>query len=48
MTIRDVLKSAFAYLFDMEARYNEICEQLGEADEDSMIAMMEDICVEKK
>ena len=23
MTIRDVLKSAFAYLFDLEARYNE-------------------------
>ena len=43
MTIRDVLKSAFAYLFDMETRYNEICEQLGDADEDAMITMMEEM-----
>ena len=43
MTIRDVLKSAFAYLFDMEARYNEICEKLGDADEDAMITMMEEM-----
>ena len=43
MTIRDVLKSAFAFLFDMEARYNEICEQIGEADEETMMAMMEEM-----
>jgi len=29
MTIGSVLKSAFAYLFDMEQRMNEICDKLG-------------------
>ena len=43
MTIRDVLKSAFAFLFDMEARMNEICDKMGEADEDQMNAMMEEL-----
>ncbi len=43
MTIEDVLKSAFAYLFDMEARMNEICDALGEADEDSMTEMLEEL-----
>ena len=28
MTIRDVLKSAFSYLFDLEAKMNEICDRL--------------------
>ena len=28
MTIRDVLKSAFEFLFEMERRMNEICEQM--------------------
>ena len=31
MTMRDVLKSAFSWLFDMEARMNEICDLLGTA-----------------
>ncbi len=43
MTIRDVLKSAFAFLFDMEARMNEICDKMGEADEETMNAMMEEL-----
>lgn len=43
MTIEDVLKSAFAYLFDMEARMNEICDALGEADEESMTEMLEEL-----
>lgn len=30
MTIRDVLSSAFAWLFDMEAKMNEICDKMGE------------------
>ncbi len=43
MTIRDVLKSAFAWLFDMEARMNEICDSMGDADEDTMMEMMEEL-----
>ena len=43
MSIRDVLKSAFAFLFEMEARMNEICDKMGDADEDTMNAMMEEL-----
>ena len=43
MTIRDVLKSAFAFLYEQEARMNEICDKMGEADEDTMNAMMEEL-----
>ncbi len=43
MSIRDVLKSAFQFLFEMEARMNEICDKMGEADEDTMNAMMEEL-----
>lgn len=43
MTIRDVLKSAFSYLFDMEARMNHICDSLGTADENQMDALMEEL-----
>lgn len=43
MTIRDVLKSAFAFLFEMEAQMNEICDKMGEASEDEMNAMMEEL-----
>lgn len=45
MTIRDVLKSAFSYLFVLEERMNEICDQLGDADEDSMMKLMEELGV---
>lgn len=45
MTIRDVLKSAFSYLFVLEERMNEICDQLGEADEDTMMKLMEELGV---
>lgn len=43
MTIEDVLKSAFSYLFDLEARMNEICDALGEASEDAMTEMLEEL-----
>lgn len=43
MTIRDVLKSAFSYLFDMEVHMNEICDRMGEASEDEMTTMMEEL-----
>ncbi len=42
MTIRDVLKSAFSFLFDMEARMNELYDKMGEANEDEMMEMMEE------
>lgn len=43
MTIKDVLKSAFGYLFEMEARMNTICDRLGEASEDEMMILMEEL-----
>ena len=43
MTIRDVLKSAFAFLFDMENQMNEICDRMGGASEEEMTAMMEEL-----
>ena len=43
MTIRDVLKSAFSFLFEMEEQMNEICDKMGEASEDEMNQMMEEL-----
>lgn len=43
MTIRDVLKSAFSFLFEMEEQMNQICEKMGEADEEEMNSMMEEL-----
>lgn len=43
MTIGSVLRSAFSYLFDMEAQMNEICDKLGSASEDEMEKMMEEL-----
>lgn len=43
MTIGDVLRSAFEYLFKMEARINEICDLLGDASEDEMDSLMEEL-----
>ena len=43
MTIRDVLKSAFAYLFEMEQQMNEICEKMAEASESELETLMEEM-----
>ena len=43
MTIRDVLKSAFSFLFELEEKMNRICDEMGSADEDTMMAMMEEL-----
>ena len=43
MTIRDVLTSAFEFLFDMEKNMNEICDKLGEASPEEMEAYMEEL-----
>lgn len=45
MTIESVLKSAFAWLFEMEEKMNEICDSLGEAAPEEMDAMMEELGV---
>lgn len=42
MTIRDVLNSAFAWLFEMEAEMNRMYEQMGEADEEQMSVLLEE------
>jgi len=43
MSIRDVLRGAFAWLFELEMRMNEICDQLGDADEAQMDAYMAEL-----
>lgn len=43
MSIRAVLSSAFDFLLEMESRMNIICEQLGEAGEQEMEALMEEL-----
>ena len=43
MTIRDVLKSAFSWLFEMEERMNSICDSLGTASPEEMDALMEEL-----
>ena len=45
MTIESVLKSAFAWLFELEENMNQICDRLGEAAPDEMDAMMEELGV---
>ncbi len=43
MTVRQVLKSAFAFLFEMEEQMNRICDQMASASENEMEAMMEEL-----
>ncbi|SET33287.1 ABC-F family ATP-binding cassette domain-containing protein [[Clostridium] polysaccharolyticum] len=45
MTIRDVLKSAFAFLFEMEQQMNEICDRMGDASDEELSNMMEELGV---
>ncbi|MCU6762529.1 Uncharacterized ABC transporter ATP-binding protein YheS [uncultured Roseburia sp.] len=42
MTIRDVLSSAFDFLYEMEEEMNKIYEKLGEADPEQMTVWMEE------
>lgn len=44
-TVRDVLSSAFAWLYDMETQMNEICDKMGEADGQELEQLMEDLSV---
>ena len=43
MTIEDILKSAFSYLFDMEQNINEIYESMADATDDEIAEMMEEV-----
>lgn len=42
MTIRDVLKSAFSFLFGLEEKMNLLCTQMGEAEEEALMALMDE------
>ncbi len=43
MSIRDALRGAFSWLFEQETRMNEICDKLGDADEDTMNSLLEEL-----
>jgi len=43
MTIRDALKSAFNFLFEIEEKINEIYCSMGDADENTMAELMEEV-----
>jgi ATPase subunit of ABC transporter with duplicated ATPase domains len=45
MTIRDVLKSAFQYLLDMETEMNNMYEKMGEATPEELEKLLEDVGV---
>lgn len=45
MTIRDVLQTAFQYLFDLETEMNEICNKMGEASPEELEKLLEDMGV---
>ncbi|BCJ99975.1 ABC-F family ATP-binding cassette domain-containing protein [Anaerocolumna chitinilytica] len=42
MTIREVLKSAFSYLFELEKKMNDLCNQMADADPDTLMTIMEE------
>ena len=42
-SIRDVLKGAFKYLFDLETEMNEICDKMADASEDELEKLLEDM-----
>ncbi|MBQ4577889.1 MAG: ABC-F family ATP-binding cassette domain-containing protein [Clostridia bacterium] len=42
-TIGDVLRSAFAWLLEKEARMTQICDKLGEAGEEEMASLLEEL-----
>ncbi|MBD5136722.1 MAG: ABC-F family ATP-binding cassette domain-containing protein [Lachnospiraceae bacterium] len=43
MTINKVLKSAFNYLFELEEKMNAICDKMGDASQDEMDKMLEEL-----
>ena len=43
MTIEDVLKSAFSFLFEAETKMNELCDKMGDAEDDALQAYMDEL-----
>ena len=43
MTIRDVLRTAFKYLFDLEAEMQSMYMRMGDVEEDELASMLEDV-----
>jgi ATPase subunit of ABC transporter with duplicated ATPase domains len=43
MTLRSVLQSAYAYLFELEEKMNLICDTMGEAEGDALNDMIEEL-----
>ena len=43
MSIQSVLRSAFAWLFEQESHMNAICDKLGDAGEDEMTVLLEEL-----
>ena len=43
MTIQDVLRSAFSWLFELEERMNSLCDNMENAGEDEMERMLEEL-----
>ena len=43
MSIKNVLASAFDFLFELEAQMNEICDKMGEASEEELDQYMEEL-----
>ena len=43
MTVRDVLASAFSFLFELEAKMNEMYELMADADEAQLAEYMEEV-----
>jgi ATPase subunit of ABC transporter with duplicated ATPase domains len=43
LTIRDVLKGAFKYLFDLETEMNQICDKMGEATPEELEQLLEEL-----
>ena len=41
MTIQDVLRDAFSYLFELEEKMNQICDRLGSVGEEEMTELLE-------
>lgn len=42
ISIREVLKSAFSYLFELEKKMNDLCNQMADADPDTLMNIMEE------
>ncbi|MHB1393260.1 MAG: ABC-F family ATP-binding cassette domain-containing protein [Clostridia bacterium] len=43
MTIRDVLKTAYKYLFDLEAEMNQVCDKMASATRSELEQLLEDM-----